>query len=124
MLFFECAGGSPDQGLSGAKTLTQALQLVREGGKIIQVAHLGPDVVAPLSKFANRTSGVYRIKFATRKLIDYAIDLVASRRVQLSPAISEVLQGIDKVPESFEKTGNKTKYGLINPAQVMVSTRK
>ena len=31
---FECAGGSPKQGLSGTKTLKQAIAAVRSGGKL------------------------------------------------------------------------------------------
>ncbi len=35
---------------------------------------------------------------------------------------SELLQGIDKVPEAFEITANKGKYQAINPAQVVLVT--
>src|SRR5262249_379681 len=38
---FECAGGSPKQGLAGHKTLLQALDVVRSGGKIIGVSWFG-----------------------------------------------------------------------------------
>ena len=30
-------------------------------------------------------------------------------------------EGIDKVPESFEITGNKAKYRAINSAQVIIN---
>ena len=38
---FECAGGSPKQGLSGTKTLTQAIAAVRSGGKLNIVSWFG-----------------------------------------------------------------------------------
>src|SRR2546425_8904933 len=38
---FECAGGSPKQGLAGQQTLMQALDAVRSGGKIIGVSWFG-----------------------------------------------------------------------------------
>ena len=38
---FECAGGSPKQGLAGHQTLLQALDAVRSGGKIIGVSWFG-----------------------------------------------------------------------------------
>ena len=48
---FECAGGSPRQGLSGSKTLSQAIEAVRSGGKMIGVSWFGEpfplDVDAP-----------------------------------------------------------------------------
>ena len=38
---FECAGGSPKQGLSGTKTLKQAIAAVRSGGKLAIVSWFG-----------------------------------------------------------------------------------
>src|SRR4051795_4823311 len=38
---FECAGGSPKQGLAGNQSLLQALDAVRSGGKIIGVSWFG-----------------------------------------------------------------------------------
>ena len=38
---FECAGGSPKQGLAGNQTLLQAIDAVRSGGKIIGVSWFG-----------------------------------------------------------------------------------
>src|SRR5947209_5753381 len=38
---FECAGGSPKQGLAGHQTLLQALDAVRSGGKIVGVSWFG-----------------------------------------------------------------------------------
>ncbi|HTI50191.1 MAG TPA: zinc-binding dehydrogenase, partial [Planctomycetaceae bacterium] len=38
---FECAGGSPKQGLAGHQTLNQAIDAVRSGGKIVGVSWFG-----------------------------------------------------------------------------------
>src|SRR5262245_4595986 len=38
---FECAGGSPKQGLAGHQTLLQALDAVRSGGKVVGVSWFG-----------------------------------------------------------------------------------
>ena len=45
---FECAGGSPKQGLSGCQTLLQAIDAVRSGGKIVGVSWFG----GPLELYA------------------------------------------------------------------------
>jgi hypothetical protein len=37
----------------------------------------------------------------------------------LEPTIRHVLRGIDSVPQAFEITAHKGKYGAINPAQVV-----
>ena len=41
---FECAGGSAKQGLAGNRTLLQAIEAVRSGGKIIGVSWFRPAV--------------------------------------------------------------------------------
>ena len=38
---FECAGGSPKQGLAGVKSLMQAIDAVRSGGVIVGVSWFG-----------------------------------------------------------------------------------
>ncbi len=118
---FECAGGSPEQGLSGAKTLNQSISIVRDEGKIVQIAHLPRDIMISARKITGRNIRYMGGSNCTRRLINYAIDLVNSKRVQLSPYITHVLEGLDKVPNAFEITGNKSKYGAINPAQVVVA---
>ena len=60
-------------------------------------------------------------RHCSHKLADYVIHLVASRRVQLTPLITHVLEGIEKVTEAFDITGNKAKYKAINPVQFVVS---
>ena len=41
---FECAGGSPKQGLAGSRSLTQAIDAVRSGGKIVGVSWFGAPI--------------------------------------------------------------------------------
>jgi threonine dehydrogenase-like Zn-dependent dehydrogenase len=119
-IVFECAGGSPQQGLSGTTALSQAMRMVRDQGKISQIALLGANATIDISPL--NTSGImYRgLGPSFHKLAQYAVDLVASKRVQLAPLVTHILQGLDKVPEAFEITGNKAKYRTINPAQVKV----
>jgi threonine dehydrogenase-like Zn-dependent dehydrogenase len=117
---FECAGGNPKQGLSGTETLAQAMRMVRDQGRISQVALLGPNAKVDISPL-NMSGVQYRgLGGGNRKLVQYAIDLVASKRVQLATLVTHVLEGLDKIPEAFEITGNKAKYKAINPAQVIV----
>jgi len=120
-IVFECAGGSPQHGLSGTKTLNQAIEMVRDGGKITQVAILGPDATVAVSPITMRGLQYRGIGHCTRSVLRYTIDIVASKRVQLEPMVTHTLEGLDKVPEAFEITGNKAKYGAINPAQVIIT---
>jgi threonine dehydrogenase-like Zn-dependent dehydrogenase len=120
-IVFDCAGGSPKQGLSGTETLAQAMRMVRDQGKISQVALLGPNPKIDISPL-NMSGVQYRgLGGGDRKLVQYAIDLVASKRVKLAALVTHVLDGLEKIPEAFEITGNKAKYKAVNPAQVIVS---
>jgi hypothetical protein len=35
--------------------------------------------------------------------------------------ITHILDGIEMVPEAFEITENKSKFNLLNPAQIIIS---
>jgi threonine dehydrogenase-like Zn-dependent dehydrogenase len=120
-IVFECAGGNPQHGLSGVKTLTQAMSMVRDQGKITQVAMLGAGATIEVGPI-NMRGIIYRgLGPCKWDHLRFAINLVASKRVNLSVLVTHTLEGIEKVPEAFEITGNKAKYGAINPAQVIIS---
>jgi threonine dehydrogenase-like Zn-dependent dehydrogenase len=120
-IVFDCAGGSPKQGLSSTKTIEQAMRLVRDEGKISQIAVFEPNTRLDVSQLVMR--GIHYTGQGTIswKLAQYTIDLVSSKRLQLAPLITHILEGLDKVPQAFEITGNKAKYGALNPAQIVVS---
>lgn len=119
-VIFECAGGSPKQGLAGHQTLLNALNSVRSGGKIIGVSWFGGDVLLPVDLFRERSLRYLFPDISTREHLQHTVQLVASGRVRLEPTIRHVLQGIESVPEAFEITANKGKYQAINPAQVVL----
>lgn len=111
-IVFECAGGET--------TLNQAVSMVRNEGKIMQPAILPAEATLPVGAIAKKR--IYYMGGAhSPRLVPYTIDLVASKRVQPAPAVTHVLKGLDKVPEAFEITGNKAKYGAVSPAQVVVA---
>ncbi|HYI97840.1 MAG TPA: zinc-binding dehydrogenase [Bryobacteraceae bacterium] len=117
---FECAGGSPKQGLAGIASLTQAIDAVRSGGSIIGVSFFGAPVSLPIDLLRERSIRYVFPDISTLQHLEHTVRLVSSGRVRLKPAITHVLKGIDKVPEAFEITANKGKYKAINPAQVMI----
>lgn len=117
---FECAGGSPKQGLAGTRTLTQAIDSVRSGGKLIGVSWFGSPLEVDIDILRERSLRYLFPDISTLGHLEHTVGLVASGRVRLKPTITHVLQGIDKVPEAFEITANKGKYKAINPAQVVI----
>ncbi len=118
---FECAGGSPKQGLSGTRSLMQAIEATRSGGKLVGVSWFGAPLEMDIDLLRERSLRYVFPDISTSAHLEYAVRLVASERVRLKPAITHVLSGIESVPKAFEITANKGKYKAINPAQVMMS---
>jgi threonine dehydrogenase-like Zn-dependent dehydrogenase len=119
---FECAGGSPKQGLAGHQTLLQAIDAVRSGGKIIGVSWFGGPLELNIDLLRERSLRYLFPDISTQAHLEHTVRLVATGRVRLKPTITHVLHGIQSVPEAFEITANKGKHKAINPAQVMMQS--
>jgi threonine dehydrogenase-like Zn-dependent dehydrogenase len=117
---FECAGGSPKQGLAGHQTVMQAIDAVRSGGKIIGVSWFGGPLEINIDLLRERSLRYLFPDISTQAHLEHTVRLVASCRVRLKPTITHVLRGIGEAPRAFEITANKGKYKAINPAQVMM----
>lgn len=120
-IVFECAGGSPAEGLAGTKTLDQAFQIVTDAGKVVQVAHIGQTIQFNSDLLRKRSITYIFPQAPTSKQMEYTVQVVANGQVKLKPMITHVLHGLEKAPESFEISLNKAKYDAVNPAQVVVS---
>lgn len=120
-VIFECGGGGGQQRLPDTERLVQALNLVRDEGKIVQIAIVEPHAALMVNTIGMRGIKYLGQKFCSRKLVEYTIDLISLKRIQLVPFITHILDGLEKIPEAFEITGNKNKHKSINPAQVVVS---
>lgn len=118
---FEAAGGSPEAGLAGSKTLLQAFQMVRPGGRVVQIAFQNAPVTLNINSLRGKGIEYVMPQQPSARLVNHTVNLVAARRFQLAPLITHVLDGLDKVPQAFEMTANKGKFNIINPAQVVVS---
>lgn len=119
-VIFECAGGSPKQGLAGVKGLMQAIDCVRSGGTIVGVSWFGGTIEFPVDVLRERSLRYVFPDISTLEHLEHTVRLVADGRVNLKPTITHKLDGIEKVPEAFEITANKGRYKAINPAQVVL----
>ncbi len=119
---FECAGGSPAQGLAGTKTVYQAIDAVRSGGKLVGVSWFGGPMELDIDRLRERSLRYLFPDISTQAHLEHTVRLVASGRVQLRPTITHVLPGLESVPRAFEITANKGKFRAINPAQVIISS--
>jgi threonine dehydrogenase-like Zn-dependent dehydrogenase len=116
---FECAGGSPKQGLAGSRSLHQAIESVRSGGKLVGVSWFGAPIELDVDLLRERSLRFLFPDISTLAHLEHTVRLVASGRVRLKPTITHVLHGLESVPQAFEITANKGKYRAINPAQVV-----
>jgi threonine dehydrogenase-like Zn-dependent dehydrogenase len=116
---FECAGGSPKQGLAGSRSLHQAIESVRSGGKLVGVSWFGAPIELDVDLLRERSLRFLFPDISTLAHLEHTVRLVASGRVRLKPTITHVLNGLESVPQAFEITANKGKYKAINPAQVV-----
>jgi threonine dehydrogenase-like Zn-dependent dehydrogenase len=119
-VIFECAGGSPKQGLAGVQTLMQSIDAVRSGGVIVGVSWFGAPIEFPVDVLRERSLRYVFPDISSLEHLEHTVRLVSTGRVRLKPTITHVLHGIDNVPKAFEITANKGKYRAINPAQVML----
>ena len=119
-IVFECAGGSPKQGLAGDQTLLKAIDAVRSGGKIIGVSWFGRPLEVDIDTLRERSLRYLFPDISTLEHLEFTVRLVSSGRVRLKPAITHVLSGIESVRQAFDITANKAKFQAINPAQVMM----
>jgi len=120
-IVFECAGGSPKQGLAGTSTVRQAMEAVRSGGKVIGVSWFGAPLEMDVDFLRERSLRYLFPDISTQEHLEHTVRLVASGRVNLKPMITHVLNGFETVPQAFEITANKGKYRAINPAQVVMA---
>ena len=118
-IVFECAGGSPQQGLAGTRSLMQAIESVRSGGKLVGVSWFGAPLELDVDLLRERSLRFLFPDISTLAHLEHTVRLVASGRVRLKPTITHVLFGLEAVPRAFEITANKGKYQAINPAQVV-----
>ena len=116
---FECAGGSPKQGLAGTRSLQQAIESVRSGGKLVGVSWFGAPMELDVDYLRERSLRFLFPDISTLAHLEHTVRLVASGRVRLKPTITHVLHGLESVPQAFEITANKGEYKAINPAQVV-----
>jgi threonine dehydrogenase-like Zn-dependent dehydrogenase len=117
---FECAGGSPKQGLAGSRTLGQATEAVRSGGKLVGVSFFGAPLEIDVDRMRVRSLRWLFPDISTFGHLEQTVRLAASGMVRIKPTITHILDGIESVPQAFEITANKGKYTAINPAQVMM----
>src|SRR5262249_48096708 len=95
---FECAGGSPAQGLAGSRTLNQAIEAVRSGGKVVGVSFYGGPLPLDVDRMRERSLRYLFPDISTQGHLEHTVRLAASGRVCLRPTITHVLPGLESVP--------------------------
>jgi threonine dehydrogenase-like Zn-dependent dehydrogenase len=118
----EAASGSPQMGLSGGATVSEAVACVAAGGKVLSIPHFHEPVTLDFNYLrAKRVTYMFPPELAAPSEMTLAARLVAQKRINIDPMITHKLEGIEKMPEALDITANKSKHGALNPAQVRFS---
>ena len=75
---FECAGGSPKQGLAGTRSLHQAIESVRSGGKLVGVSWFGAPMELDVDFLRERSLRFLFPDISTLAHLEHTVRLVAS----------------------------------------------
>jgi len=120
-LIFDCAGGNPKKGLAGTVVLNQAIKSVRPEGELHILAMYGDSVLFPIGEARTYGKLISFAKFTTLHHMEIGAQLIAEKKLDVASMVTHVLYGLEKVPQMFEITGNKTSVKSLNPAQVVIS---
>ena len=120
-IVFETAGGDPRAGLAGDRTLLASFEIVRDEGKVVQVAYQGTPVALNIDRIREKGMKYLTPSSVSRIVLQHTVDLVAAKKLQTKPLITHVFEGLDKAPQAIEMTMHKAKHKMMNPAQVVVS---
>ncbi|MFQ5873526.1 MAG: zinc-binding dehydrogenase [Dehalococcoidia bacterium] len=120
----DCAGGDPRYELAGFDALHWGFQMIARGGKVIEESNLPGKV--ELDTIDLRIRGAQYISGSrggpdARDAMRLMAFLVATRRVQVAPQISHILQGLETLPQALEIAGNKSRHRATNSPQIVVS---
>jgi threonine dehydrogenase-like Zn-dependent dehydrogenase len=118
----EAASGSPKMGLSGGSTVSDAGACVAKGGKILSIPHFHEPVTLDFNFLrSKRVTYPFPQELAQPKDMVLAARLVAQKWIHIDSMITHKLEGIKKIRDALDITGNKQKYSALNPAQVRCS---
>src|SRR5258708_29897214 len=85
---FECAGGSPKQGLAGSQTVMQAVEAARSGGKIIGVSWFGQPLEIDIDTLRERSLRYLFPAISTQAHLEHTVHPLASGRLHPAPPIT------------------------------------
>ena len=119
---FESAGGPPAQGLAGSATLDQALELVRDTGRVVPLALVAGRTPMDLLGWRSRAVQLVFPPLGATRHLRRAAELAADGRLRLDPYISHGLAGLERMPEAFDITAHKASHGALGPCQVLIDT--
>lgn len=125
-LAIEAVGGDQTSVTEGDDPLAQALQMVRTGGKLLQVGHLiGEMTLRPRDirskgiNWIHPTTGAGYIGPSTHSG-RYAAELVAQDRISIEEYTTHELSGLESFEEAIDITLQKEEYDSLGPAQIIL----
>ncbi len=116
----EVAGGNPRYGLAGWTCFGQALELVRDGGRILVASLNTGNLPVEVSLLSRRGLRLLWPLVVPQRYEGWLLSLMDKGLLTTKPMIRKTVKGLEGVPEAFEITANKARYQTINPCQVIL----
>lgn len=125
-VIFEAVGGEQRHGTSGDDPLSQAFEMVRRGGTILQVGHIANEItLTPRVARSKSVRWIHPQKGAKpvtpgTHTGELAADLVASGDVPIETFITHELRELESFEAAVELTLEKAAHDALGPAQIIV----
>lgn len=123
---FEAVGGDQDHGTEGTDPLSQAVDVVRRGGTILQVSHIEGDIAmtprvlrGKSVSWVNPRKGVISVGPGT-DTGDLAAQLAAEDEIPVDAYVTHELDGLTQFEKAVGITLEKDEYGALGPAQLVL----
>lgn len=123
---FEAVGGEQTHATSGTDPLAQAIGMVRSGGIVCQVGLIVDEVTLDPRTMRSKSVDWVNPRFGAWSLgpnADSGVlapELVAADRVSIEEYVTHELDGLDAFEEAVEITSDKSEYGALGPAQIVI----
>jgi threonine dehydrogenase-like Zn-dependent dehydrogenase len=120
----ECSGGPQEQGLAGSGSIERAFRMARDSGRVV-VNSLIPGVVPlEINDWRVRSVSLAFPALGARRHLRLAANMAVQGRLKIDPLISHLVWGLEQVPNAFEITAHKRRFGATGPCQIVVDTER
>lgn len=127
-IVFESVGGEQTRGTGSEDPLSQSFDMVRHGGKVVQVGLLFGDIsLTPLALRSKCVDWIHPLDMKgltptgpNGDVAELTLNLLVDDRVSIDEFVTHEVAGLDEFERAVDITVNKDEYDAFGPAQIVV----